>query len=254
MFNLRLSKKGRSLFVGVACGLLCALCVGIYVTEVDKEAAAAQDEMLARYGGEQIEVCVARNDILAGATIYESDIETRTWIATLLPSNAVTDRKDAVGKQVGSTILAGEVISANRFGFDTAALDVPAGMVAVSVPSRDVQSVGGAITAGSVVDMYAIGASSTSRLASSVQVLATSLDSESGSSASTAWVTVAVAPEKVQELISAAQNLELYFTLPSQSAMKAADADVSFDADEYDDDDDDGDDDDKDEREGPVNV
>lgn len=224
MSNLKMSKKRRSLVIGVVCGLLCALCVGIYVTEVDQRAAAAQAEMLAQYGGEQIEVCVARRDIVAGETVVESDIETRTWIATLLPANAVIDRKEAIGKQVGSTILAGEVVTTSRFGFDTAALEVPDGLVAVSVPSRDVQSVGGSLAPGSVVDVYAIGASSTARLASSIQVLATSLDSESSSSGASAWVTIAVAPGKVQELVSAAQNLEVYFTLPSESALIKADA------------------------------
>ena len=217
MFGLKLSKRNRSLVIGVASGLLCALSVGVYVMEVDREAEAAQSEMLARYGGEQIDVCVAKRDIVAGETISESDVETRTWVAALLPANAVTDSKEAVGEQVGSTILAGEVISTSRFGFDAASLDVPEGLVAVSVPSRDVQSVGGAVTAGSVVDVYAVGASSTSCLARSVRVLATSMESESSGSGAAAWVTLAVAPDRVQELVSAAQTLELYFALPSDS-------------------------------------
>lgn len=220
MGKLKLSKRNRSLLLGVASGALCALCVGVYVTDVDRNAAAAQAEMLAQYGGEQIDVCVAKRDIAAGETIADSDIESKTWVVTLLPSNAVTERKDAIGKQVGSTILAGEVISSSRFRFDSAALDVPDGMVAISVPSRDVQSVGGALSPGSIVDIYAVGASSTSKIASSVQVLATSLESTQGSSGSSAWVTIAVEPKRVQELVSAAENLEIYFTMPSDSAVE----------------------------------
>lgn len=219
MGKLKISKRRRSLILGMASGALCALCVGLYVSDVDRNAAAAQAEILSQYGGEQIDVCVAKHDIAAGETISDSDIESRTWVVTLLPANAVTDRKDAIGKQVGSTILAGEVISSSRFGFESDALDVPEGMVGISVPSRDVQSVGGAVRPGILVDVYAVGSSSTVRLASSVQVLATSLESSQGSSGSSAWVTIAVEPSKVQELVSAAENLEIYFTMPSESAL-----------------------------------
>lgn len=230
MGKLKMSKRGKSLMLGVASGLLCALCVGAYVVDVDRNAAAAQAEMLAQYGGEQIDVCVAKRDIAAGDTISEGDIEVRTWIVTLLPSNAVTERSEAVGKQAGSTILAGEVISSNRFGFDAAALDVPDGLVAISVPSRDVQSVGGSLTPGALVDIYAVGPSSTVRMASSVQVLATSLESSQSSSSSSAWVTVAVDPKRVQELVSAAENLEIYFALPSESACSDDSGDGAVDA------------------------
>lgn len=215
MPKFKMSKRDRSIAIGLACGLACALCVGLYVTQVDENAAEAQAEMLAKYGGDQIDVCVAKRDILAGETILDGDVETRTWIATLLPANAVLDKKEAVGKQVGSSILAGEVISSARFGFDSAEIDVPAGLVAVSVPTREVQAVGGALAPGMTTDVYAVGPSSTSRLAASVQVLATSMTPESSSGSASAWVTLAVKPAIVQELVTASENLQIYFALPS---------------------------------------
>ena len=51
---------------GIACGVLCAACVLAYLTSVRGEADAARAEALARYGGEQVEVCVARRDVAAG--------------------------------------------------------------------------------------------------------------------------------------------------------------------------------------------
>lgn len=218
MPKFKMTKRNRSVVVGLACGLACALCVGVYIAQVDEQAAAAQAEMLARYGGDQIDVCVAKRDILAGETIAEGDVETRTWIATLLPANAVTDKKDAVGKQAGSTILSGEVVSSSRFGFDAAEIEVPSGLVAVSVPTREVQAVGGALSAGMSTDVYAVGASSTSRLAEDVKILATSMAADSSSDNASAWVTLAVQPRMVQELVAAAENLQIYFALPSPDA------------------------------------
>lgn len=201
--------------VAAACGLLCALCVAVYVAQVDEQANAAQADMLARYGGDQVEVCVARRDIAAGQTITDSDVETKMWIASLLPVDAVVARGDALGQQVGSSILAGEVISSARFGFDAASIEVPDGMVALSVPARAVQAVGGALVPGMKVDVYAVGGTSTSRVAQAVKVLETCA-TESTSSAGT-WVTLALPPQLVAQMVSAAENMELYFVLPSEN-------------------------------------
>lgn len=212
--HLKISKRGTSILIGLMCGLGCALCVGLYIASVDERAHAAQVEMLAKYGGEQVEVCVARRDIAAGETISESDLETKTWIAALLPADAVSVRGDAVGKQVGSTILAGEVISSRRFGSEVVDIEIPEGMTAISVPAKDVQAIGGALKTGMRCDVYAIGANATSKLASSALVLATS-STEENTSTSTTWVTLAIDPSKVEEMVTAAQNLNLYFVLPS---------------------------------------
>lgn len=224
MPKFKLTKRQKSLAIGIACGLGCAICVGAYILQIEQSSAAAQEQMLAEYGGDQIEVCVARRDIVAGETISDGDIETRTWVATLLPSNVVINKSEIVGKRVGSTILQGEPISSARFGFESDDIEVPEGMVALSIPVQEVQAVGGAVRVGMDCDVYATGPSSTSLIAKSVQVLATSLTQDGSSS--TAWVTFAIDPQKVQEMVSAAQNLELYLTLPSSStALESVDGD-----------------------------
>lgn len=224
MARQRTRSKSKDLIVGCTCGVLCALCVGFYVMSVDAEAKAAEAEMLSKYGGDQVQVCVARRDIAAGQTIAEGDVEERTWVASLLPADAVMSRQDAVGKQLGSTILAGEVISSARFGFDSSSVDVPDGMYAVSVPAREVQAVGGALSPGSTVDVYAIGGTSTVRIAPSVLVLATSTSQDSRNSGADAWVTLAVDPALVQEVVQAAEGQTLYFALPGKDIQESADS------------------------------
>lgn len=210
------AKRNRSLVIGIACALCCAICVALYAGQVEAQGAEAQAEMLARYGGDQVEVCVAKRDIAAGEVLADSDIEMKMWIAALLPANAVANRNEAVGQQLGSAILAGEVISSSRFGFEGSDIEVPDGLTAISVPARDVQAVGGALKAGMKADVYAVGAGSTTKIAAQVLVLE-SFWAE-GAASSSAWVTLAVPPEKVEELVSAAETLELYFVLPSASA------------------------------------
>ena len=118
--------------------------------------------------------------------------------------------------------VSGEVLSARRFGAASAAIDVPDGKVAISVPAKDVQAVGGAVSAGSSVDVYATGSAATQALARGVSVLATSAGTDdrqaSGSASKVTWVTLAVDPNQVEELVSAAQKTELYLTLPGADA------------------------------------
>lgn len=211
-------KRSRTTIVGIACGLACAACVFAYMQGVRGEADAARAEALARYGGEQLEVCVAKRDIAAGETVDAGAVQTRMWVADLLPAEAFRSADDVVGKKASSTILAGEVLSGQRFRDAGSRLDVPEGLTALSVPAKDVQAVGGAISAGSQVDIYATGGTSTDVLASDVLVLATSAGSRESSDAKVSWITVAVKAESVQEIVAAAQKTELYFTLPASGS------------------------------------
>lgn len=212
-------KLSRSSLAGVACGLCCAGCVALLVVQVGNEADRARAEALARYGGEQIEVCVASRNIAAGETIGDAMVDTKLWLADLLPEGAATHASDVVGKQAGSSILEGEVISTRRLARADISLDIPEGMTAVSVPAKDVQAVGGVLQAGMTADVYAVGTTSTSLIASDVLVLATNLaEGNSLASGGVAWVTLAVPPETVEELVAASQNFELYFTLPNSAA------------------------------------
>lgn len=197
----------------LACGLCCALCVAFYLASVRGEVDAARAEALERYGGDQVEVLVAKRDLAAGEVVDASAVVTKMWVADLLPDSAVTDASQIVGKRLGSNVIKGEVLCARRTEMSDSELAVPAGMAAISVPARPVQAVGGSVEPGMEVDVYATGPVSTTRLVSGALVLATSGTSEGG--ATSEWVTLAIAPERVQEVVAAAQNLELYFALPA---------------------------------------
>lgn len=215
-------KRNVTTVAGVVCGVVCAACVLVYLQGVRGEAEAARAEALARYGGEQLEVCVAKRDIAAGEPVDAGALETRLWVADLLPAEAVRAPSDVVGRTASSTILAGEVLSLRRFQDTEGQVEVPDGLKAVSVPAKDVQAVGGAIVAGSRVDMYATGGTSTDLVASGVLVLATSASSREGSDAgAVSWITVAVEPDRVQEVVAAAQKTDLYFALPGEGLPPA---------------------------------
>lgn len=216
-------KQKHMTIVAVSCGALCALCVAGFLWNVQGEADAARSEALARYGGEQVEACIATRDIAAGERLDASSVETKLWIADLLPEGSVNQSGAVVGKTATSSILKGEVISEKRFQEGRDVLDIPQGLEAVSVPAKAVQAVGGAIRPGMSVDVYSSGSSGTAPLAKSVIVLATSVgDSGSLVSNESGWITLAVDPEIVEGIISASNKTNLHFALPHPNSEQPA--------------------------------
>ncbi len=206
--------KKSVLIVGLVFGIVCALCVAFYASLVQQEADSARAEAMERYGGEQVEVLVATKDIFPGETLTSSNTTMKTWLSDLLPEKCITNFDEVRGLQVSSLVIAGEAISSKRFNTETTPLNIPEGCVALSVPAEDVQAVGGAITAGMQVDVYATG-SETSRIGEGLLVLATNAESADGGKANVSWVTLAVPLEQSQEFVTASQSMEIYFTLPS---------------------------------------
>lgn len=215
-------KQRQMMIVAIACGIVCAACVALFMVSVHGEADAARAEALARYGGEQVEAYIATRDIVAGERLDLSAVETKLWVADLLPERAIRSSSDAVGKTATSSIYKGEVITSGRFEVGKDSIDIPAGKQAVSVPAKAVQAVGGAIRPGMSVDVYSSGGADTSVIATGVNVLDSAVGS--GASAGDGWITLAIDPEKVQEFIAASNKTTLYFTLPGASADDVAQA------------------------------
>lgn len=222
-----MKRKQKTAVLSIACGVACVVCVFAFMQSVRGEAEAARNEALARYGGEQLEVCVAKRDISAGEAIEASDVETKMWIADLLPADAARTVEEVEGRVPTSPIMEGEVVLLKRFEGGASSLDVPEGLAALSVPAKDVQAVGGSLSAGATADLYAVGGTSTALLSRDVLILATSSSDSEGGSAELTWVTVAVEPESVQEIIDASQKSELYFVLPAAGVLETDDAAAS---------------------------
>lgn len=208
-------KKG-ALVVGLLCGIVCAVCVFSYASLVRGEADSARAEAMERYGGEQVEVLVATKDIYPGETLNSSNSTTRTWLSDLLPEDCISTLSEVKDAQVSSMIVKGEAISKRRFDSSAASIDVPEGCVALSVPAQDVQTVGGSLCAGCLVDVYATG-SQTACIGKNVLVLATNVEGGNSSKSKVSWVTLAVPLDQSQEFVTASQSMDIYFVLPAKS-------------------------------------
>ena len=212
-------KRKTTMALCIESALTCAFSVALYTGQVRQEANQARNEALSRYGGEQLEVCVASQDIPAGETITSANATTKMWLVDLLPTEAVESFDDVSGKRATSSIVEGEVLSSRQFEGSSLNISVPSGLQAVSVELDQAQAVGGALEAGSIVDVYASGPSETSLLISGAYVA-----SAGNGSGSSSWVTLAVEPSQVEQVIAATQSSTLYLTLPSQTEKEEEDA------------------------------
>ncbi|MGI6216152.1 MAG: Flp pilus assembly protein CpaB [Coriobacteriales bacterium] len=219
----------KRLLAGVICGVVAAVLVFLYVSDVRAQAMSVREDAIEEYGGETAEVCVASHDIAAGQTLSESDVSMKTWVVDLLPEGAATDASNVVGETASVPIYANEPILTSKLGDPGSMMSVPDGLCAVTVPSEDVNAVGGAIRSGSLVNVYASDSSSVRLLGENILVLETSNSTSSSENSqavfgdvsnrsSISWVTLAVTPESVEELISASRKDDLYLVLPGSSA------------------------------------
>ncbi|MDR2108976.1 MAG: Flp pilus assembly protein CpaB [Coriobacteriales bacterium] len=233
----------KRLLLALAAGFIAVLLLWLYADTLRSEAQNARSDALAAYGGEQVEVFVATRDIAAGETLDSSNTALERWVADLLPAGALSEAAQVLGATLGVSLLKGEPVVEAKLGASFEPVSVPDGLCALTISVDDVQAVGGAIGQGSAVDVYASGASGVILVVSDVLVLETSngaqgmgsasensskttLFSSPKSRAALKWVTLAVAPRMVQQLLAAARDRNLTLVLPGADASAVAPADV----------------------------
>lgn len=214
-------KRKARLVASVALGLVAAALAMFYASSVRAEATAEQSEMLERYGGELVKVCVASCDIDAGETVDESNSHIEEWVATLLPGDAIKSMRDVAGKKATSRIPANAVMSETYFEKSGQSISVPKGTVAISIASDEQHALGGTLRQGDSVDVYVSKDGVADRLCAA-RVIETSAGVEAVGQASITWVMLAVEPDKVQEMLAASARGEISLTMPGASVETAS--------------------------------
>ncbi|MDR0888868.1 MAG: Flp pilus assembly protein CpaB [Coriobacteriales bacterium] len=230
--------QNKRILVALICGVLAAVLVAVYLSGAASRASASRAGALAAYGGEQVDVLVATRDIMAGETLDAGNTETQTWVADLLPQGAICDPGDAHGKSLAVPLLKNEPVVTAKLGEAAQPIAVPDGLVALSIPVEDVSAVGGAVASGSAVNVYAVGATTVSLVVQDVLVLETSngygmskqpasgsgqkgsggLFGASPTRTTLKWVTLAVSPGMVQELLATSRDKNIAIVLPGKDA------------------------------------
>lgn len=214
-----MTRQRKQTAIAICCGVLAALCVFAYTATIKSEASMARAAAIQQYGGERVPVLVATKTIPIGGTVDESNATVQEWLVDFLPQGqAAQSHEQLEGLVAQSEIRVNEPILLERVGDGSSRITVPDGLAAASVASDDVLAVGGAIRAGSVVDVYVEAASGEiTMIGERILVLETSTPDDAGDK-QISWVTLAVTPSSVSELISASARGAIHFVLPGNSA------------------------------------
>lgn len=196
-------------------GIAAALLAAWYGSSVRAEADQARQELLAAYGGELVSVCVAVEDIEAGETLDEGNVRLEEWVTTLLPADAETSLEDVLGKKATSSIPAHAVLSPLYLKVPDGDLEIPEGAVAVSVAVDAAHAVGGAAEPGMEVEVYVSANGVADRLCLA-EVIDTSIRDARGTADDLSWVTLAVDPERVEELLAAMARASIFLVAPGE--------------------------------------
>ncbi len=211
-----MTKQRKQSLVALICAFVAMLAVFGYTASVKSEAAVQRAAAIDRYGGQTAQVLVSTADIPVGQPVDTTNAALLEWPVDLLPEGEVATALDQVeGKIAQADIKRNEPILLERVGNGVSRISVPEGLAAVTVSADEVLAVGGAIKAGSFVDVYVETTKGTvEQLGKRILVLETSSASDD-SQDQLAWVTLAVTPESVSELISASTKGTIHFALPS---------------------------------------
>lgn len=214
-----MTKQRKQAYMAIACGILAVLCVFAYTATIKSEASMARAAAVQRYGGERVRVLVATETIPIGSAIDASNASEQEWLVDLLPQGqAAQSYEELDGLVAQAEIRRNEPVLLERVGDGSSRITVPDGLAAASVASDDVLAVGGAIRAGSVVDVYVESTSGEiSMIGEHILVLETSTLEESKDK-QISWVTLAVKPSSVSDLIAASAKGTIHFVLPGSSA------------------------------------
>ena len=219
-----MTKQRKQALIAGACGIIAALCVFAYTATIQSEASMARASAIRSYGGERAEVLVANKTIPIGGTIDESNTSVQEWLVDFLPQGQAAQSYEELQGLVAQTeIRVNEPVLLERVGDGSSRITVPDGLAAASVASDDVLAVGGAIRAGSVVDVYVEASSGEiTMLGEHILVLETST-LEDSKEKQISWVTLAVRPSSVSDLLAAASKGTIHFVLPGNSATNQED-------------------------------
>lgn len=220
--------RNRRLVISALAGLIAAAVAFLAISGAQEDAERLKSEVLKQYGGELTSVCVASREIEPGEKVDEGNTMMADWVDGLLPDGAVSSLAEVSGRTATSQIPAHAPLAEAYFDQRGGSMDVPRGMVAVSVASDPEHAVGGVLKRGERVEVYAQADAQADKVTDARVIDSSALSSGGGEME---WVTLAVRPSVVGELLAAASRGMLSLVIPgAQSGARPAEHKQELDA------------------------
>ena len=220
-----MSRRFKIVLSGAFAVLAVVLCLA-YGESVRAEEETRRQETLTRYGGEVVSLVVATTELDEGQVVSAGDVTRRDWVSDLVPEGAVTDLDEVVGKKVTVAVASGAPVTQLNFRETGASVDVPSGMIAVSIPMAEKLGVGDGVATGDRLVAYRVADGAATVLAQEVVVLSIPEGTRTLASGNQA-MTVALGPDDVSSVLAASTGGSLRFGLPADDVDPAGTAMVA---------------------------
>ena len=226
----------QRIVIALCCAAAAMVLLGLFMQRNATAARRGERALLARYGGQTVQVLVARKDLNPGTLLENGLLKTQTWPVNLLPEGALLerDRATALGKRTTAWVACGEPLVADRVLRAKKSLDVlSAGLSAVTIATDTVHALGGEVSDGMRVTLMGASTSGVvSPLATGIEVLSSSASAQdskaeatpaaglfsSGGASDIKWITLAVPTPQAAQVIAAAQTGKLWLVLQNEGA------------------------------------
>lgn len=204
-------RRRARIATSAACGVAAALLAMGGVQSARADVQRERSELLERYGGEVASLVIARRELASGSVVSESDVEQRDWLADLAPEGAFTSVGDIVGSRLTSPVAKGAPLTRLSTASGEGDVEVPEGRVAVSVRAGERAGIPLDVASGARVLVYEAADGGVRLVCGDALVLGGS----STRSSSDASLTLAVYPDEVSGVLTAAAASALRVVLPA---------------------------------------
>lgn len=223
--------------IALISGVLSALLIALFLGSVAYASKQRSEAALERYGGQIVEICVAKRDLKAGHRLTANDIAYKKWPVSLLAGEPIL-KKNTLGlrdRRLAVAVVKGQPLNRETLARNLRKLDAIAeGYTAVTLETSSVRALGGEITAGmGVTVMTTLPSQKAEVLVDSAEVLSSSKQANreeetglitGGSAPEITWVTLAIPDELVKEVVAASVADATYIVLPKDARAFSRDA------------------------------
>lgn len=214
-----MSRKVRIL-LSLLCFVAAFGCAVAYGDGIRKEEQHLRGQTLARFGGDVVQLVVTTHDLEPGTTVAPTDVALVDWIAELAPTSAFTSIDEVVGKSITAGAAKNTLLSSFNFEDEADFLEVPEGMVAISVPLSERLMLPTELKPRTSVCAWVTGKQGSTLLSAHVVVLKIPESNTKGSSSrQQKTLTLAVEPAQVGKLLDASSASQLRLVVPAQDVI-----------------------------------
>lgn len=206
-------RRRSRVILALACALAAVLCSSAYAQGVRRDAESVRAETIERYGGEATTLVVATRALAAGEVLDADSLAEREWPSELVPEGSFASLDDVVGQTIAFPVERGLPLTRASLADGQAALEVPAGTVAVSLERPGELALPEGAGVGATVVAYELDDDGARVVAEGVRILA--LGQAQGSLVRGSAVTLAVRPRDVADLMRCASQGTLRLVVPA---------------------------------------